>query len=75
MISSSAFNKSNCQDFPEGLEEEITIVDVPLKPANAKCTGHVDQRQPACDPMRWYIKVNRRLVYLTRVHFAKSAGI
>lgn len=51
-------------DFPEGLEEEITIVDAPDKPANAKCIGHVDQRQLACDPMRWYIKVNRRLVYL-----------
>ncbi|HUP14079.1 MAG TPA: transposase, partial [Niastella sp.] len=52
------------QDFPEGLEEDITFVDVPDKPANAKCIGHVDQRQLACDPMRWYIKVNRRLVYL-----------
>ena len=51
-------------DFPEGLEEDITIVDAPDKPANAKCIGHVDQRQLACDPMRWYIKVNRRLVYL-----------
>nr|WP_315816450.1 transposase [Paraflavitalea speifideiaquila] len=51
-------------DFPQGLEEEITIVDAPDKPANAKCIGHVDQRQLACDPMRWYIKVNRRLVYL-----------
>jgi transposase len=51
-------------DFPEGLEEEITIVDAPDKPANAKCIGHVDQRQLACDPMRWYIKINRRLVYL-----------
>lgn len=52
------------QDFPEGLEEEITIVDAADIPANAKCIGHVDQRQLACDPMRWYIKVNRRLVYL-----------
>lgn len=51
-------------DFPQGLEEEITIVDAPDKPANAKCIGHVDQRQLACEPMRWYIKVNRRLVYL-----------
>jgi transposase len=51
-------------DFPEGLEEEITIIDAPDKPANAKCIGHVDQRQLAYDPMRWYIKVNRRLVYL-----------
>ena len=51
-------------DFPEGLEEEVIIVDVTDKPANARCVGHVDQRQLACDPMRWYIKVNRRLVYM-----------
>ena len=51
-------------DFPAGLEEEITVIDAADKPANAKCVGHVDQRQLACDPMRWYIKVNRRLVYL-----------
>lgn len=51
-------------DFPEGLEEKITILDAPDKPANAKCIGHVDQRQLACDPMRWYIQVNRRLVYM-----------
>ncbi len=51
-------------DFPAGLEEEITILDAAHKPINAKCVGHVDQRQLACDPMRWYVKVNRRLVYL-----------
>ena len=51
-------------DFPAGLEEEITVIDAVDKPANARCVGHVDQRQLACDPMRWYIKVNRRLVYL-----------
>jgi len=52
-------------DFPPGLEEEITVLDITTdKPANARCVGHVDQRQLACDPMRWYIKVTRRLVYL-----------
>lgn len=51
-------------DFPAGLAEEITILDAPDKPASARCVGHVDQRQLACDPMRWYIKVTRRLVYL-----------
>jgi transposase len=51
-------------DFPEGLEEKITIIDAPEKPGNAKCIGYVDQRQLACDPMRWYIQVNRRLVYM-----------
>lgn len=54
-------------DFPAGLPEEVTIVDAPDKPANARCVGHVDQRQLACDPMRWYIKVNRRLIYLAPV--------
>jgi transposase len=54
-------------DFPEGLEEEITVFDAAEKPTNARCVGHVDQRQLACDPMRWYIKVNRRLVYLVPV--------
>lgn len=54
-------------DFPPGLAEEITILDVEDKPANAKCIGHQDQRQLACDPMRWYIKTTRRLVYLAPV--------
>jgi len=54
-------------DFPAGLEEEIIILDTVDKPANARCVGHVDQRQLACDPMRWYIKVTRRLVYLAPV--------
>ena len=54
-------------DFPPGLEEEITVIDAVDKPINAKCVGHVDQRQLACDPMRWYIKVTRRLVYLAPV--------
>lgn len=49
-------------DFPAGLQEEVTILDAADKPANARCVGHVDQRQLACDPMRWYIKVIRRLV-------------
>jgi len=51
-------------DFPSGLEEQIIILQPADKPVNAKCIGHVDQRQLACDPMRWYIKVIRRLVYL-----------
>jgi len=51
-------------DFPAGLEEEIILLEPSDKPANAKCVGHVDQRQLACDPMRWYVKVMRRLVYL-----------
>lgn len=54
-------------DFPAGLQEQITILDTVDKPAGARCVGHVDQRQLACDPMRWYIKVTRRLVYLAPV--------
>lgn len=54
-------------DFPAGLPEEITVVDPDNKPANGKCVGYVDQRQLACDPMRWYIKITRRLVYLAPV--------
>jgi transposase len=51
----------------QGLEEQITIVDVADKPLHAKCVGLVDQRQLACDPMRWYIIVTRRPVYLAAV--------
>ena len=51
-------------DFPAGLEEEIIILEPSDKPSNAKFVGHVDQRQLACDPMRWYVKVTRRPVYL-----------
>jgi transposase len=51
-------------DLPEGLPEEITLIDAPDKPANATCIGHIDQRQLACNPLRWYIQVTRRLVYL-----------
>ena len=54
-------------DFPDGLPEEIIVLDAPEKPSGARCVGHVDQRQLACDPMRWYIKVTRRLVYLAPV--------
>ena len=54
-------------DFPAGLDEEITIIDAVDKPINANCVGHVDHRQLACDPARWYIKITRRLVYLAPV--------
>ena len=51
-------------DLPPGLEEEIIVVDAPDKPANAKCIGYEDQRQLACDPIRWYVRIFRRPVYL-----------
>ncbi|MGZ3890620.1 MAG: IS66 family transposase [Mucilaginibacter sp.] len=58
---------SGRHDFPQGLPEEITILDVVDIAKGACCVGHVDRRQLACDPMRWYIKVTRRLVYLAPV--------
>jgi transposase len=51
-------------DFPPGLEEQITIIEPPDIPADARCVGHVDQRQLACIPMRWFVKITRRPVYL-----------
>jgi len=51
-------------DFPEGLEEEIIEVDVPDRPAGARLIRYEEQRQLACDPLRWFIKVTRRPVYL-----------
>jgi transposase len=54
-------------DLPQGLEEQITVIDAPDKPANAKCIGYEDQRQLACDPIRWYVKIIRRPVYLAAV--------
>jgi transposase len=50
--------------LPEGLEEEVTIIDTPDRPANARYMGYEDQKQLACDPMRWFIKTTRRLIYL-----------
>lgn len=54
-------------ELPQGLEEEIIVIDAPDKPANAKCIGYEDQRQLACDPIRWYVRVIRRPVYLAAV--------
>lgn len=51
-------------DLPEGLEEEIIFIDVPDRPAHAIFIRYEDQRQLACDPLRWYIKTTRRPVYL-----------
>ena len=51
-------------DLPAGLEEEIILLDVPDRPANAIFIRYEDQRQLACEPLRWYIKTTRRPVYL-----------
>jgi transposase len=54
-------------DFPQGLPEEITTLEPQDIPPDAKCMGYVDQRQLACQPMRWYIKITRRPFYLAPV--------
>jgi transposase len=51
-------------DLPKGLEEEVTTLDVDVLPAGAKLVRIDEQRQLACSPLRWYIKVTRRPVYI-----------
>lgn len=51
-------------DLPEGLEEETTTLDVNPLPAGAKLLRVDEQRQLACSPLRWYIKVTKRPVYI-----------
>ena len=51
-------------DLPKGLEEEITTLDVNPLPAGAKLLRVDEQRQLACSPLRWYIKVTKRPVYI-----------
>jgi transposase len=51
-------------DLPKGLEEEIVTLDVNPLPAGAKLVRIDEQRQLACSPLRWYIKVTRRPVYI-----------
>ena len=51
-------------DLPEGLEEEITVLNVENLPVGARLLRIEEQRQLACSPLRWYIKVTRRPVYI-----------
>ncbi|OMP76095.1 MULTISPECIES: hypothetical protein [unclassified Chitinophaga] len=51
-------------DLPKGLEEEIITLDVNPLPAGARLVRIDEQRQLACSPLRWYIKVTRRPVYI-----------
>ena len=53
------------RDIPGHLPEEITVIEPDNIPRNAKCIGHIDQILIACDPLRWYKKITRRMVYLT----------
>jgi len=51
-------------DFPKGLREEITIVDVKDKPKDAIFLRYEEQRQLACTPTEFYINLIRRAVYM-----------
>ena len=51
-------------DLPVGLEEEITTLEVKNLPEGAKLLRVEEQRQLACTPLRWYVKVTRRPVYI-----------
>jgi hypothetical protein len=51
-------------DFPEGLEEEVITLDVKNLPAGARLLRVEETRQLACTPLRWYLKVVRRPVYI-----------
>lgn len=51
-------------DFPEGLEEEVITLDVKNLPAGARLLRVEETRQLACTPLRWYLKVIKRPVYI-----------
>jgi len=51
-------------DFPEGLEEEVITLDVKDLPAGARLLRIEETRQLACTPLRWYLKVIKRPVYI-----------
>ena len=51
-------------DLPKGLEEEIITLDVHPLPAGANLIRVDEQRQLACSPLRWYVKVTRRPIYI-----------
>jgi transposase len=51
-------------DFPEGMEEELIILDSPDRPPGSVRLRFEDTRQLACTDMRFYIKVYRRYFYM-----------
>lgn len=51
-------------DFPDGMEEELIILDCPDRPAGSALLRFEDTRQLACTDMRFYIKVYRRYFYM-----------
>lgn len=52
------------QDFPDGMEEELIILDSPDRLAGSVRLRFEDTRQLACTDMRFYIKVYRRYFYM-----------
>lgn len=50
--------------WPEGLDEEVTTLDVEDKPEGAVMVGVSVQKQLACRPMKFFLKVTRRPVYI-----------
>jgi transposase len=51
-------------DFPPDLREEITTIDVTDKPVGATLLRFEEQRQLACTPMEFFVKITRRPVYM-----------
>ena len=51
-------------EFPDGLREQITIIDVDNKPKDAIFLRFEEQRQLACTPIEFYIHLIRRAVYM-----------
>ncbi|MEJ7739736.1 MAG: IS66 family transposase [Chitinophagaceae bacterium] len=51
-------------ELPDGLEEEVIIMDVHDKPVGAIFLRYEDTRKLACTDMRFHIKVLRRAIYM-----------
>ena len=53
-------------DWPEGLRREITISDIANKPEGYLFLRYEDTIQLACTDMEFFLKVNRRYIYMAR---------
>lgn len=66
-LTTEIFNKKphpGRHSLPDGLEEELIIIDPQDKPAGSIFLRYEDTRQLACTDMRFYIKVLRRYIYM-----------
>lgn len=63
-VVTSPKTRGSRNDLPKGMEEDVITLDVDPLPASAKLVRIDEQRQLACSPLRWYIKVTRRPVYI-----------